>query len=406
MRLAAGEREPTRSRGGRSDGRGRRATVSRPPLPEPLPAPVVDNHCHLDIAGRRQLARHRPRPWSWRPSVGVPRIVQIGCDLPGARLGGRDRDGVRRDRGRGGDPPERGAAARRCRCASTTALAEIERLATSSPRVRAVGETGLDYYRTGPDGVAAQQPVVRGRTSRWPGASTRRSSSTTATRTTTCWRCSTSTGCRSGRCCTASPATPTSPGPASTAVRYLSFAGTVTFKNAAEPARRPGGRAARPDPGRDRRAVPDADAATAAGRTRPTSSRRRCGRWRRSAAVDLEQLCAAIDANTDAAFGGSWGPGVTRAAYVPARRHIGGYGGSSRRVSAGERHAVMPVTRPRLRAPVALHTAPASGMVVNLLAGSRHALQTPMMAQIGLAERRWRASPCEPGRTTFWSIVS
>ncbi|MGZ8719564.1 MAG: TatD family hydrolase, partial [Aeromicrobium sp.] len=36
------------------------------------------------------------------------------------------------------------------------ALAEIERLASSGPRVRAVGETGLDYYRTGEDGRAAQ----------------------------------------------------------------------------------------------------------------------------------------------------------------------------------------------------------------------------------------------------------
>jgi len=39
--------QPTRSRvnaefGGRRD-------VSRPPLPEALPVPVVDNHCHLDI---------------------------------------------------------------------------------------------------------------------------------------------------------------------------------------------------------------------------------------------------------------------------------------------------------------------------------------------------------------------
>ena len=53
------------------------------------------------------------------------------------------------------------------------AYAEIERLATS-PRVRAVGETGLDYFRTGPEGVAAQKDVVRGtshreapRTRRW-----------------------------------------------------------------------------------------------------------------------------------------------------------------------------------------------------------------------------------------------
>ena len=36
------------------------------------------------------------------------------------------------------------------------ALAEIERLARSSERVRAIGETGLDYFRTGEDGRAVQ----------------------------------------------------------------------------------------------------------------------------------------------------------------------------------------------------------------------------------------------------------
>jgi TatD DNase family protein len=36
------------------------------------------------------------------------------------------------------------------------ALAEIERLAGSHAKVRAVGETGLDHFRTGPDGRPAQ----------------------------------------------------------------------------------------------------------------------------------------------------------------------------------------------------------------------------------------------------------
>ena len=40
------------------------------------------------------------------------------------------------------------------------AMAEIERLA-AHPRVRVIGETGLDYFRTGPEGVGVQQDSFR-----------------------------------------------------------------------------------------------------------------------------------------------------------------------------------------------------------------------------------------------------
>src|SRR5207247_5963121 len=38
---------------------------------------------------------------------------------------------------------------------------EIESLARSSDRVRAIGETGLDNFRTGPEGKAAQEESFR-----------------------------------------------------------------------------------------------------------------------------------------------------------------------------------------------------------------------------------------------------
>ncbi len=72
---------PMRARG--SDAAAGR-DVTRPPLPEPLPAPVVDNHCHLDIADGDDWL-DPGRALAMAASVGVPRIVQIGCDLPGAR---------------------------------------------------------------------------------------------------------------------------------------------------------------------------------------------------------------------------------------------------------------------------------------------------------------------------------
>jgi TatD DNase family protein len=65
-----------------------------PPLPEPLPHPVVDNHTHLDIPAAVRDAgtsERFPSPedvatlLSAAASAGVPRAVQIGCDLPAAR---------------------------------------------------------------------------------------------------------------------------------------------------------------------------------------------------------------------------------------------------------------------------------------------------------------------------------
>ena len=52
-------------------------------MPEPLPHPVVDNHCHLDIADGEWFTTEEAIAAATQ--VGVPRIVQIGCDLPGAR---------------------------------------------------------------------------------------------------------------------------------------------------------------------------------------------------------------------------------------------------------------------------------------------------------------------------------
>ena len=143
---------PMRARRG-DDGSARDTT--RPPLPEPLPSPVVDNHCHLDIQdGDNWLDTETALELA--SSVGVPRIVQIGCDLPGARWAVETATAY--------DAIVAGVAihpneAPRLEADGEldAALAEIERLAATSERVRAVGETGLDYYRTGPDGVAAQK---------------------------------------------------------------------------------------------------------------------------------------------------------------------------------------------------------------------------------------------------------
>ena len=128
--------------------------LDRPPLPEPLPAPVVDNHCHLDIQDGRSWL-DPASALEMASSVGVDRIVQVGCDLPGAAWAVRTAEQFPAIvAGVAIHPNEAPALDREGRLEA--GLAEIERL-VSSPRVRAVGETGLDYYRTGPDGVAAQR---------------------------------------------------------------------------------------------------------------------------------------------------------------------------------------------------------------------------------------------------------
>jgi TatD DNase family protein len=95
-------------------------------------------------------------------SVGVTRIVQVGCDLPSARWSADCADQhdaiiatvalhpneAPRIFDEGGRP------------ALEAALDEIAALA-ERPRVRAIGETGMDFFRTGAQGRAIQEESFR-----------------------------------------------------------------------------------------------------------------------------------------------------------------------------------------------------------------------------------------------------
>ena len=106
-----------------------------PPEPEPLRTPAVDSHCHLDlmgddIGGVLDMAAR----------AGVPRVVTIGIDVPSSRLAASQAASW---------PAVAAAVAIHPNHADEStdeALAEIARLA-ALPEVRAVGETGLDFYR-------------------------------------------------------------------------------------------------------------------------------------------------------------------------------------------------------------------------------------------------------------------
>jgi TatD DNase family protein len=132
-----------------------------PEAPDPLPIPVVDNHTHLDITRDDEVVAVSDLGpvLAEAAAVGVDRVVQVGCDLPGARFAV---EAAERHRavvaGVALHPNEVPGLALRGEL--DDAYAEIERLAAHE-RVRVVGETGLDYYRTGPEGVPAQQDSFR-----------------------------------------------------------------------------------------------------------------------------------------------------------------------------------------------------------------------------------------------------
>jgi TatD DNase family protein len=293
--------QPTRARAEKNE-QGSRRDRSRPPAPDPLPRPVVDNHCHLDIADG-----------SWLPvetaladaaAVGVPRIVQIGCDVdsaPWAVEVAERYDAI--VAGVALHPNEVSRLAAEGRLEEGLAL--VERLAVGSDRVRAVGETGLDYFRTGADGHAAQQDSFRrhidlakrlDRTlvihDRDAHADVLRILDEEGVPDRVVMHCF-SGDAGFARACLDRGA-------------WLSFAGTVTFKSAG-----PLREALRATP-RDRVLVEtDAPYLTPTPfRGRPNASYLVPVTLRSMAhtlETDLDGLCEAVDANTDAAFGGTWG---------------------------------------------------------------------------------------------------
>ena len=128
-----------------------------PDLPEPLPGPVVDTHCHLDITA--EFSGLEPDDALARAaSVGVTRVVQIGCDVDQSRWAvdfARTHPSVVAGVALHPNDAARLGVASPSRLAA--GLAVIAGLAPD-PSVRVVGETGLDFFRT-PD--AAGQALQR-----------------------------------------------------------------------------------------------------------------------------------------------------------------------------------------------------------------------------------------------------
>jgi TatD DNase family protein len=132
---------------------GQKRDLSYPPLPEALPVAVYDNHTHMEIADGEQPIDYREQ-LERAAEVGVVGVVQVGTDLATSIWSAEIAAGEPRVLAAVALHPN---DAPRCAEAGTLDedLAKIEELA-SWPRTRAIGETGLDYFRTGPEGRDAQ----------------------------------------------------------------------------------------------------------------------------------------------------------------------------------------------------------------------------------------------------------
>ncbi len=282
-------------------------TEGWPDAPEPLPSPVVDNHCHLDHPIRTARGESASligvdEALDRAAAVGVTRVVQVGCDLEGSRWAVETATAqpsvVAAVALHPNEAPDLAAAGQ-----LDDALAEIDRLA-ADPHVRAVGETGLDYFRTGAEGHGPQHESFRAHIAmahrhdrtlvihdRDAHDDVLRLLDEEGVPDRTVMHCF-SGDAEFARQCVDRGA-------------FLSFAGTVTFKNAENL------REALLVTPMDRILVEtDAPFLTPTPhRGRPNASFLIPLTVRLMAdvlSVEVDELCRAIDANTDRAFGGPW----------------------------------------------------------------------------------------------------
>lgn len=123
----------------------------------------MDNHAHLEWP-----AGDTPKTVTERladaAAVGVDRVVQIGCEVESARwtasVIGEHSNLVGGVAIHPNEAPLHQAGTHESGLGYDEAFAEIAELARG-PRMRVVGETGLDFYRTGPEGRPAQVAAFR-----------------------------------------------------------------------------------------------------------------------------------------------------------------------------------------------------------------------------------------------------
>ena len=128
--------------------------LSYPEVPEPLEVGVYDNHTHLEIADGEN-------PMDYREHLELANQAGI---LGGVQVGGSVETSIWSARTAAIEPRLLAAVALHPNVAAEyesiqeldEAISEIAKLA-KEPRVRAIGETGLDYFRTGAEKLFLQQ---------------------------------------------------------------------------------------------------------------------------------------------------------------------------------------------------------------------------------------------------------
>ena len=126
--------------------------VSYPVSPEPLAVPVYDNHCHLEIEDGEGVSLDEQLLRAGE--VGVAGVVQAGGDIDSSRWSAWAAASHPRVLAAVAIHPNE-APAYAEQGMLDEAIAVIDELA-AQPRVRAIGETGLDFFRTEGEGLPAQ----------------------------------------------------------------------------------------------------------------------------------------------------------------------------------------------------------------------------------------------------------
>jgi TatD DNase family protein len=132
-----------------------------PPLPEKLTTTTVDAHCHLDIEDE-DIFMSVEDSLAKAKAVGITGIVQVGVDIPSSKWAVKTAQEFSQIHATVALHPNEAPviALEKGERALDEAIAEIAELAKEDV-VRAIGETGVDFFRTSEEGRAFQEKSFR-----------------------------------------------------------------------------------------------------------------------------------------------------------------------------------------------------------------------------------------------------